>query len=262
MLVSFNGKNLNIIEPEMRGSETEPSLLFVHGAGCNASVWKEQGDYFAGKHPAYLMDLPGHGGSGPDGEDRISSYAEWVRLAASSLFSTGPFILVGHSMGGAIALEVGMHPPKNLAGMVLVGTGPRLSVTRAIFQMIKEDLDLFFQTIGQFAFSPGATREVRENFMRAVRACHPSVLFNDFKACDLFDVRNRLGEIHVPVLILCGADDQLTPRKQSICLQEKIGESRLVVVPDAGHMVMAERPEIANEAIESFLVELGVVKPG
>jgi pimeloyl-ACP methyl ester carboxylesterase len=260
--MSFNGKNVKIMEPEIRGSETAPSLLFIHGAGCNASVWKAQADYFAGKHLAYLMDLPGHGGSGPGGEERISSYAEWVRLTASSLFQSRPFILVGHSMGGAIALEVGIHPPKNLEGMVLVGTGARLSVTRAIFQMIQEDLDLFFQTIDQFAFAPAATRGVRENFMRAVRDCPPTVLFNDFKACDLFDVRNRLEEIHVPVLILCGAEDQLTPGKQSIYLQQNIGESRLVVIPDAGHMVMAERPEITNEAIESFLVELGVVRPG
>ena len=191
MLLSFKGKNLKIMEPEIMGSETEPSLLFIHGAGCNASVWKEQAHYFTGKHLAYLMDLPGHGGSSPDGEGCISCYAEWVRLAASDLFSSRPFVLVGHSMGGAIVLETGIHPPKNLAGMVLIGTGPRLPVTTAIFQMLGENLDLFFQTIGQFAFAPGATREVRENFIHAVRDCRPTVLLNDFKACDTFDVRDR-----------------------------------------------------------------------
>jgi pimeloyl-ACP methyl ester carboxylesterase len=256
MLLSLNGKNLKIVEPEIRGSEREPSLLFIHGAGCNASVWKEQSNYFTGKHLAYLMDLPGHGGSSPEGEDRILSYTECVRLTASSLFSSRPFVLVGHSMGGAVALEMGIHPPKNLAGMVLVGTGSRLTVTRAIFQMIREDLDVFFQTITQFAFAPGATREVRENFIHAVRDCRPTVLFNDFKACDSFDVRDRLEKIHLPVLILCGAEDQLTPTKYSAYLHEKIEASRLVIVPQAGHLVMAEQPEIMNEAVESFLREL------
>jgi pimeloyl-ACP methyl ester carboxylesterase len=258
MLLSFNGKNLKIVKPEIRGSETKPSLFFIHGAGCNASVWKEQADYFAGKHLAYLMDLPGHGGSGPEGEDSISSYAEWVRLTALSLFSSRAFVLVGHSMGGAIALEIGIHPPKNLAGMVLVGTGSRLTVTRAIFQMIEGDLDLFFQTITQFAFATEAASEIRKNFIHAVRHCSPKVLFKDFKACDAFDAGNRLEKIHVPVLILCGAEDRLTPTKYSHYLHEKIGASRLVIVPEAGHLVMAERPQIMNRAVEGFLRELYV----
>jgi pimeloyl-ACP methyl ester carboxylesterase len=262
MLLSFNGKDLKIVEPEIAGSETKPSLFFIHGAGCNASVWKEQADYFTGKHLAYLMDLPGHGGSSPEGEDSISSYAEWVRLSALSLFSSRAFVLVGHSMGGAIALEIGIHPPKNLAGMVLVGTGSRLTVTRAIFQMIGEDLDLFFQTITQFAFAAGATSEVRKNFIHAVRDCSPKVLFNDFKACDTFDVRDRLEKIHIPVLILCGAEDRLTPTKHSRYLHEKIEASRLVIVPEAGHLVMAEQPEIINQAVEGFLREIYVGREG
>jgi len=243
------------VEPEKTGSETEPSLLFIHGAGCNASVWEAQSEYFAGKHPIYLLELPGHGGSSPEGEALISSYSAWVRLAASSLFAGKPFVLAGHSMGGAVVLETAVDPPETLTGIVLVGTGARLAVTRIIFQMLQEDPEAFFHTIGQFAFSPSTPIEKRELFVRTVRQCPRAVIFNDFKACDGFDIRNRLDRIRVPALILCGADDQLTPTKFSAYLQANIASSRLITIPEAGHLVMIEKPAAVNQAIETFLAE-------
>jgi pimeloyl-ACP methyl ester carboxylesterase len=256
MRLSFTGKTIHIVEPVKTGSEKKPPILFVHGAGCNASVWEAQAEYFAGKHAAYRLDLPGHGGSGSEGEERISSYSAWARLAASRLFAAEPFVLAGHSMGGAVALEIAVEPPETLAGIVLVGTGAKLAVTRAVFQMLKEDLEAFFQTIGQFAFAPATASEVRVRFIRAVRQCPPSVIFNDFKACDGFDIRDRLDRIRIPALILCGADDQLAPTKHSAYLQASIASSRFVVIPEAGHLVMTEQPAAVNQAIEKFLREL------
>jgi pimeloyl-ACP methyl ester carboxylesterase len=257
MQLSLNGKNIRIVGPEIEGSEKEPSLFFVHGAGCDASVWDAQAEYFAAGRLTHRMDLPGHGGSSPAGEERISAYAEWVRLSASRVFSSRPFVLVGHSMGGAIVLEIAANPPPSLAGIVLVGTGAKLAVTRAIFQMLREDVEAFFQSIGEYAFAAGAPGKSRENFIRAVRRCPPSVIYSDFKACDSFDIRDRLEKIQIPALILCGAGDQLTPPKYATYLHERIISSRLLIIPNAGHMVMAEQPAFTNRAIESFLGEIG-----
>lgn len=244
------------MEPEKTGAEREPALLFVHGAGCNASVWEPQADYFSGKHEAYFLDLPGHGGSGLNGEELISSYSAWVRLAASRLFAGKPFVLAGHSMGGAVVLETAVDPPETLAGIVLLGTGARLAVTRIIFQMLEEDLEAFFHTIGRFAFSPSTPPEMHELFVRTVRQCPRSVISDDFKACDRFDIRKRLDRIHVPALILCGADDQLTPPMFSAYLHARIPSSRFITIPEAGHLVMIERPDPVNREIEAFVAEL------
>jgi pimeloyl-ACP methyl ester carboxylesterase len=244
------------VKPQATGSERKPSLLFIHGAGCDASVWEALADRFVGKYPAYRLELPGHGGSSPEGEDRISSYSAWVRLAVSSLFATEPFVLVGHSMGGAVVMDMVVDTPPTLAGIILIGTGAKLPVTRAIFEMIKEDLESFFRAIDQFAFSVSTPSEVREPFIRAVRQCPRSVIFNDFKACDEFDIRDRLDEIRVPALILCGAEDNLTPVRYSTYLQANIASSRLMIIPESGHMVMTERPGVVSQAMESFLAEL------
>jgi pimeloyl-ACP methyl ester carboxylesterase len=258
MILDVSGTALRVLDPEAKGTEKDPSLLFIHGAGGNVGIWERQGVFFDGKHSVFRLDLPGHGGSGPRGEESISAYSQWVRSSSQRLFAERPFVLVGHSMGGAIVLELALDPPDGLQGIVLVASGAKLAVTRAIFQMLEQDPEAFFESMGQYAFSSAAPMALRECFVRMTRTCPPPVIYNDFKACDHFDVRSRLPEIKLPTLVLCGEEDQLTPVKYSRYLQENITPSRLVLIPHAGHMVMAEQPDILNRAIDSFLDTLGI----
>ena len=258
MILNVNGTALQVLEPEPRGTEKDPSLLFIHGAGGNGEIWEEQVGFFKGKHSVFRIDLPGHGGSDSPGEDRISAYAAWVRRSAEKVFAKKPFVLVGHSMGGAIVLELALTPPEGLKGIVLVGTGAKLAVTHAIFQMLSENPELFFESISQFSFSSAAPVALREQFVRVTRRCPPPVIFNDFKACDHFDIRNRLPEIKLPTLVLCGEEDQLTPVKYSRYLHENIAASRLVLIPNSGHMVMVEQPDLFNQSITFFLDTLRI----
>lgn len=258
MILDINATALRVLEPETRGTGKNPSLLFVHGAGGTAEIWEAQVSAFQGKHAVFRLDLPGHGGSEGRGEDRISAYAEWVRLASEKLFRSESFVLVGHSMGGAITLQLSLTPPKGLKGIVLVGSGAKLAVTRAIFQMLSENPEAFFESLDRFAFSPAAPQAVRDRIIHLTRQCPPALLFDDFKACDRFDLRNRLSEITLPALVLCGEEDQLTPVKYSRYLHENLSDSRLVTIPEAGHMVMAEQPDPLNTAIESFLGSLAL----
>ena len=257
MILNVNGKALHTLDPVPRGTEKAPSLLFIHGAGGNGELWEEQAGFFEGKHSAFRLDLPGHGRSESPGEESIHAYAKWVRLCSEKLFSRKPFVLVGHSMGGAIVLDLAHNPQEGLKGIVLVGSGAKLSVTRAIFQMLSENPEAFFETLDRFAFSSTAPGTLKERVVRLTRQCPPSVIFNDFKACDLFDMRDRLPEIALPSLVLCGEEDQLTPVKYSRYLHEHMTSSRLVVIPHGGHMVMAEQPDPVNKAIQAFLEPLG-----
>ena len=81
------------------------------------------------------------------------------------------------------------------------------------------------------------------------------MLYRDLAACNAFDCMNRLQEIHLPVLIICGAEDRLTPVKYSQYLHDNIGGSTLRIIPDAGHYVMREQPQAVNQAIEQWMQE-------
>jgi pimeloyl-ACP methyl ester carboxylesterase len=256
MIHDVSGRALQVLEPVLTGTEGDPSLLFIHGAGGNGEIWEDQVAFFEGSHSIFRLDLPGHGGSAPPGEDRIGAYAEWVLRITEKLFAKRPFVLAGHSMGGAIVLELALNPPDGLKGIVVIGSGAKLAVTRAIFQMLSENPEAFFESIGQFAFSSAAPIGLRERFIRLTRQCPPPVIFNDFQACDHFDIRNRLHEIRVPTLVLCGEEDQLTPAKYSRYLHENITASSLALISRAGHMVMSEHPDTLNGEINSFLETL------
>jgi pimeloyl-ACP methyl ester carboxylesterase len=246
---------IRVAEPDRLGSEKEPALLFIHGAGLNASVWDAQANHFRGKHLVYRLELPGHGGSDSGGEEEITAYAAWVRQVIEKLFPSTAYGLVGHSMGGAIALELATSPLRGLHSLVLVGTGAKLGVTPIVFQMLKENPGAFFETIDRVGFGAGTSRNVRDRVIELTKKCAPNVIFKDFKACDRFDIRERLGNISLPALIVCGEEDLLTPVKHSEYLHKRIPASSLVIIPAAGHMVMAEQPERLNTAIEAFLAQ-------
>jgi pimeloyl-ACP methyl ester carboxylesterase len=88
----------------------------------------------------------------------------------------------------------------------------------------------------------------------ALRETGPSVLRGDFLACDRFDIMDRLGGMGVPVLVVGGLADRLTPIKYSRYLVEQIPEARLVTVEGAGHMVMLEQPQQVAGAVREFVM--------
>jgi len=256
MLIDIDGTDIYIVEPEIQGTEKTPALLFIHGAGGDASTWSLQTGFFKGKYPVYLMELPGHGGSGGSGEEEIPAYAEWVRKAVKRVVPDTPLALAGHSMGGAIVQELALNPPPNLKGMVLVGTGAKLGVMPDIFEMLANSPESFFRTIGVAAFHLDTPQETREPFIEAIRKCPPSIITGDFKACDRFDIRERLRDIRLSALILCGDRDKLTPVKYSEYLHENLTASRLEIIGGAGHMVMVEQAALVNRALERFLEDI------
>jgi pimeloyl-ACP methyl ester carboxylesterase len=240
------------------GTEKEPALLFVHGAGGGAFVWDAQEAHFRGRHRLYRLELPGHGGAPGEALDRIRDQTEVVRagLGAAGERAVLP---VGHSMGGAVVLELAADPAPEVWGAVVVGSGARLRVTPTIFDMIGHRPDDFFKWMEQEGFCAETALEIRQRVMEGMRRSSPAVLLRDFQACDRFDMRGRLDRIRLPLLIVCGEEDRLTPLSYSEFLQEQIDGSRLVVIPRAGHMVMAERPQPFNAALERFIAQL---KPG
>jgi len=227
-----------------------PKLVFVHGAGESHKVWTYQTNRFT---DALAIDLPGH----PDGEgeNTIEGYAAFVDefLTQRDLSSV---ILAGHSMGGAITLRLALKAPSYLKGIVLVATGAKLRVTSLILEGVKADFVNATKLIMNYAFSPEAPNWLKEESLRELQQIRPEVVLGDFEACNKFDTMNDIQRIKIPGLIVCGSEDMLTPVKYSEYLGKNILGSRLVVIQGAGHMVMIEKPDQVNTAIEEFLKDL------
>jgi pimeloyl-ACP methyl ester carboxylesterase len=233
--------------------EEREIILFIHGAGGGEYTWSYQKGFFEKEFYPIIMELPGHGKSGGEGEQEIGKYAEHVHAFLRTMrFSK--VTLVGHSMGGAIVQTLALTHPEVIHKIVLVGTGAKLKVLPVILDGIKSNFKEAARKITQFAYSQKASPDLVERNMADLMRCPPEVLYGDFLACDRFNVMNEVDKIDLPTLILCGDEDQLTPVKYSQFLRDRIKQSQLEILPRAGHMLMMESPVNFNEKIKKFLV--------
>ncbi len=236
-----------------RGARGLP-IIFVHGAGSNHLIWGAQVRALGDLARAIAVDLPGHGQSSPPGRDTIDAYRDAV-LGLLDALALDRAIVVGHSMGGAIAQTLALSHPDRVAGLGLVGTGARLRVLPAILDGIlsPSEFDVTVRLIVEYSFAPSADAAWQQLAEAQLRACPPQVTHGDFVACNAFDVMPRLAEIRARTLVLCGTEDRLTPVKYSEFLAAQIPHARLTRVAGAGHSVMLERAEEVNRALVEFV---------
>lgn len=226
-------------------------VLFVHGAGGTHRIWGYHVQELVGAN-TYALDLPAHGRSSGDGRDTIAGYTESVLRFLDAL-NIQRAILVGHSMGGAIAQWAALYASGRLLGLGLVGTGARLRVLPAILEGLQEEFEETIDLIVDYAFSPEADEALIDNGRQEWLANRPEVLRDDFVACDQFDLMGRLGEVDLPAAVVVGAQDQLTPLKYARYLADHLPDTELTVVESAGHMVMLEQPEAVARSLQQLI---------
>lgn len=236
---------------EKKGPENRPALVLIHGAGGSRLHWPPQLRRMSGV-TVYTLDLPGHGRSAGAGYETIEGYATVVAAFLNEV-AGGSAVVIGHSMGGAIAQRLALSAQERVSLLVLVGTGARLRVDPAILDGIRQDFEGVVELITRLAWSSGVDPSLMELGRAALRDTGSDVLLSDFLACDRFDVMDRLEEIEPSTLVIGGAADRLTPLKYSRFLSEHIPNARLAIVEEAGHMVMLERPEEVAKAVKDFV---------
>ena len=197
---------------------------------------------------AQAIGLPGH----PEGIGlkTVGEYVESVEEYLEKNAIRNP-VLVGHSMGGAIAIEYALGHT-DLDGLVLVGTGARLRVSQDLMGMIMQDYRIASRSIAKMSVSPNCGEVLVEKIAQEILKVRAEVTYGDFEACNRFDRMNDVEKIDCRTMIICGADDQLTPPKYSRYLHEKIRNSRLHIIAGAGHSVMLEKHREFNLLLEAF----------
>jgi pimeloyl-ACP methyl ester carboxylesterase len=182
-----------------------PALILIHGAGGSHLHWPAALRRMPGA-TVYAVDLPGHGRSEGPGREHIEDYvADIVRFMDAVGVSRG--VLVGHSMGGAIAQMTALMAPERVAGLVLVGTGARLRVAPALLDGILQDARGALALITEWAWGPEADPAMVARGRQMMARVNPRVVWGDFAACDRFDIRERVGEITAPALVITGSED-------------------------------------------------------
>lgn len=238
-------------QPHAGAGHRAAPVLLIHGAGSSHLLWPAELRRMVGMS-VLALDLPGHGRSGGEVCATIDGHAEAV---AEFIRAAGlpPAVIVGHSMGGAIALTLALDWAPCVAGVVAIATAARLPISPVLTAALERDFEAALDLIGRTAWAPGADRSLVERGSRALRETGPAVLRADFAACSRFDVTERLGAIGQPCLLVAGQLDRIVPPESTSRMRERIPGSRLVVIEGAGHMLTLERPQAVPQAIRAFL---------
>ena len=232
------------------------TVVFLHGSGGSHHTWRDQWAGLKGQARLVIPDLPGHGESLGPPKESVEAYAAWL---AEFLKEAGlkKFVLAGHSMGGAIALQAALDRIPGLEALILAGTGAKLKVSPVILDGIANRFRGFAPELVDWMMAREADPLLREDVTKDVLSTKPGTFLADFRACDAFDVRGRLGEIGVPTLVVCGDDDRLTFLRYSEFLATNFRGAVLKIIHGAGHIAMLEKPNEMNNVIASFLHSRG-----
>ncbi|MGH7278948.1 MAG: alpha/beta fold hydrolase, partial [Candidatus Rokuibacteriota bacterium] len=232
-------------------------MLLIHGSGMSAGCWVHQLHGLAPHARMVAIDLPGHGGSARIEGTSVEEYADVVG-AFLDTHDARDVIVVGHSLGGAVAIALAARRPPRVTGLVLLSTCARLPHVSAVWEGWLACLPrsvrsaLFLSLAKRTLFGPYATGQAVSLGLEQLRACRSDTMVRDIQSARAMDVTGQAMRVDVPALILCGSRDEVTPPALAQALHELIPGSRLSVIDGAGHMVPLEMPEAVNRALLDF----------
>ncbi|HUO03576.1 MAG TPA: alpha/beta fold hydrolase [Candidatus Binataceae bacterium] len=232
-------------------------IVLIHGAGSNSHTFHRQVDALSSRHSPIAPDLPGHGRtSGVDGMRSISDYADFI-VAFLDKLRIGSATILGHSMGGAIAMDLALRFSNRVDGLILSSTAAKFNVAADRLEALRAvSAGRAPQSFNTDGYSQRTAREnfdvVREGWMEQIKT-DPRVRYTDMVAVAEVDLRDAIAKIAKPALVLAGADDVGTTVADAELITGKIPGAKLRVFADAGHYAPRERPAEYNAAIAEFL---------
>lgn len=255
--VTAGGRTIRYLE---LGESSGPPVVLIHGFGGDLNTWMFNQPTLAATHRTIALDLPGHGGS----EKRVDA-GDMTELGQAVVhvlqaLGIGRSHLVGHSLGGAIALDVTLRHPARVASLSLIapaGFGPEIDEA-FIAGFIAADRRKAVQAVLQRLFVDESlvSRDMAEDVLRFKRldgaaACLSTIAAANFPAGRQTAIlRDRLGEVSVPVQIIWGAADRILPVHQAEGLPASVA---VHVVAEAGHMPHMEKAADVNRQLLAFL---------
>ena len=233
-----------------------PPVILLHGAGGSHLNWPPQIRRLSGQR-MFTLDLPGHGKSEGVGRQDVVEYGKAV-IEFMKAVHLSAAVMVGFSMGSAIALSFALSYRKRVLGLGLIGAGAKMRVASSTLEMAA-NLSTYpsaVQTIVENSYSSTADPRLKELAVEQMMQTRQAVLYGDFLACDTFDVMERVKKIHVPTLLICGGADRMTPPNRSEYLRDQIEGAQLHILEGAGHMVMIEQPDEVASQLTGFLDQI------
>ncbi|HEY1777483.1 MAG TPA: alpha/beta fold hydrolase [Solirubrobacteraceae bacterium] len=269
--VTVGGRRVHLVDV---GSGAGPAVLFIHGLGGRWQSWIENIPRVAASHRAVAFDLPGFGRSQlPVEPITIEAYAAVIQRLCD-LLELESLVVVGNSMGGAVAIAAALELPELVRATVLVSPA---AISLADFNPAPAAAVLAALSRTPLGSPQGMHSILRRSRARhlafAALVRHPTLIATDtlseliggrgapglagaIEAMLATELGASVGEVSQPVLIVQGREDMLVPLRLSRRLADELPNARLEVLEDTGHLPMIERPARFNELLLDFVAEV------
>ena len=234
------------------------SVVFVHGAGMDHTVWAAPARYFARKGFRVLaVDLPGHGRSSGAPLASIEDMAAWLTEVLDA-FEVDVAAVAGHSMGSLIAWEFANRHAARCGALALFGTSLPMPVAERLLAAAADNHHAAIDMVNQWSHSPSARIGANANpglWMlgggeRLLERAAAGVFHADLAACDNHKpTPPAAAKVDCPVLVAVGEADRMTPARAGLALAASLPNAQVLRLPGCGHALLSERP---NEVLDAL----------
>jgi pimeloyl-ACP methyl ester carboxylesterase len=260
MQLIVDGKDTFVATGGRDFDPAQPTIVFLHGAGFDHSVWMQLARSFAHHGFGVLApDLPGHGRSAGPPLGSIGALADWT-VALIDAAGARAARLIGHSMGSLIALETAARHPDKVTGLGLIAVAAPMRVSDDLLNAAKANDHGAVDMITIWGYGQRATLGGSEtpglwmlgDAKRTLEHAAPGVIFADLAACNGYaDGLAAAAEVTAPTVFILGSRDLMTPAKGGKALAAAVPNARVTVLEGAGHMLMSERPDEVLAALRT-----------
>jgi len=239
----------------------EPTLVFIHGWSCDSNYWREQVPVFRQKYTVVTVDLAGHGGTDANRSDwSIANFGQDVATAVAAIPSQ-QIILVGHSMGGPVAIEAARRLKGRVVGIIGVDTfntigapGPSKAQIDAIIKPFEADfIGHTRELVTEHLFVAGGNRALADKIAYDMSLSPPRVAIPALRALFEYDFTEPLKDISVPIVAI---DSDLGEPVNEARIRKVLPKFHAVMVKGVGHFLMMENPAQFNPILETEIQAL------
>ena len=246
---------------EEAGAGGATPIVFLHGVGSDKSAWRPQLRYFGRERRSLAFDYPGYGDSDPAPEGTTRDDYAAAILSAMHALGIERAHVCGLSLGGVVAIALHRQAPERCASLILADTFAVHPEGQAIIERSRAALEI--TTLGQMAegrvdvlLAQPADPALRSEVVETMGRIDPTAYLIGCEAVWLADQRDRAEAVRVPTLVLCGAEDKVTPPSLAAELAALIPGARELVIEHAGHLSNLEQADAFNRAVDDFIREL------
>ena len=235
-----------------RGSRSAPATLLLHGGGFDRRVWEHCATELAERCRVVSLDLPGHGESRGRAIRSVAEGSEIVDVVRDAL-GIERWIVLGHSMGGAVAQDYTRRFPDRVVALGLISTAPWFGLDPEVVDEWREQGASYSRERLDAIVAPCASEPMRAHVLSLRDRMTPDAVQGDLDTCASWDGRAQAAQLELPVLLMTTAFDLPVIREAIDAWEKSLPDAVRVDIEDAGHMMMVEQPEATSAAIAAWV---------